>query len=148
MPMSVEEMKAIPRRVTVEAWNRGNLDVLTELIATDFVRHTPLRPDGIRGVEGFKQHVAATRAAFPDAEFTIDDEIAEGDTVVNRWTFRGTHRGDFGGITPTGRTVAVTGIAIVRFQGGQIAEIWDEADALGLLRQLGVIPAASQSRGQ
>ena len=142
--MSSEQHKAIPRRITEEAWNRGNLDILDELIAPDFIRHTPLRPEGIHGIEGFKQHVAGTRAAFPDAEFLIEDEIAEGDRVVNRWTFRGTHRGEFGGIPATGKAVTMTGRGIVRIADGKVAEIWDEADALGLLRQLGVIPTPGQ----
>lgn len=143
--MFTEQNKAIARRVTDEAWNRGNLAVLDELIAHDFVRHTPLRPDGIHGVEGFKQHVAGVRAAFPDAEFAIEDEIAEGDRVVNRWVFRGSHQGEFAGIPATGTKVAMTGIGIVRIVDGKIAEIWDEADALGLLRQLGVLPAPDQT---
>jgi steroid delta-isomerase-like uncharacterized protein len=144
--MSIEQNKAIPRRVTDEAWNRGNLAVLDELIAPDFVRHTPLRPEGVRGIEGFKHHVVTTRAAFPDAQFTIGDEIAEGDKVVNHWTFRGTHQGEFGGIPPTGKTVTMTGIAIVRIADGKVAEIWDEVDALGLLRQLGVLPTPESAK--
>lgn len=145
--MSIENNKAILRRITDEAWNRGDLAVLDELIHREFVRHTPLRPDGIHGVEGFKQHVASARAAFPDAVFVIEDEIAEGDRVVNRWGFRGTHRADFAGIPATGKAVAMTAITIVRFADGKVAEIWDEADALGLLRQLGVIPALGDAKG-
>jgi steroid delta-isomerase-like uncharacterized protein len=141
--MLTDEMKAIPRRITDDAWNRGNLDVLAAFVAPDFVRHTPRRPDSIRGVEGFKQHVTTTRAAFPDAEFLIEDEVAEGDWIVNRWTFRGTHRADFGGIPATSAFVTMTGISFVRVADGEVAEIWDEVDALGLLRQLGVMPAPS-----
>lgn len=93
---------------------------------------------------GFKQHVVGTRAGFPDAQFTIDDEIAEGDKVVNHWTFCGTHQGEFAGIPSTGKAVTMTGMGIVRIADGKVAEIWDEFDALGLLRQLGVIPTPGQ----
>ena len=145
--MSREANKAIPRRITDEAWNRGNLAILDELVAPDFVRHTPLRPEGIHGIEGFKDHVARLRAGFPDAQFLIEDEIAEGDRVVNRWTFRGTHRGDFAGIPATGKAVTMTAIGIVRIADGKIAEIWDEADAMGVLQQLGVLPMPDQPDG-
>jgi steroid delta-isomerase-like uncharacterized protein len=88
-----------------------------------------------------KGAVQLFRTAFPDLHFTIEDEIAEGDTVVSRWTARGTHRGEFMGTPPTGRTIAVTGMDILHFVDGRIRENWAAFDALGLLQQLGAIPA-------
>ena len=85
------------------------------------------------------------RSAFPDIQFTIEDLIAEGDKIVTRYTARGTHRGDLQGIPPTGRQVTVTGIIISRFANGKFVEGWLDFDALGMLQQLGVIPAPGQA---
>jgi predicted ester cyclase len=78
--------------------------------------------------------------AFPDLHFTIEDQIAEGDKVVNRVTARGTHLGDFRGIPPTGKQVTVAGITIDRIAGGKLVESWTSWDFLGILQQLGVVP--------
>ena len=80
------------------------------------------------------------RTAFPDAQYTIEDQIAEGDTVMTRWSGRGTHQGPLMGIPPTGKQSTVTGMSIGRSEGGKIVEVWTEFDLLGVLQQLGVIP--------
>jgi steroid delta-isomerase-like uncharacterized protein len=85
-------------------------------------------------------YVAALRDAFPDVHITIEDQVAEGDRVVTRWTARGTHTGAFQGIPPTGKRGSMTGIDINRFADGKVVECWTNADDLGLLQQLGVIP--------
>jgi steroid delta-isomerase-like uncharacterized protein len=83
------------------------------------------------------------RAAFPDTRMTIEDEIAEGDKVVIRWTIRGTHKGEYMGIAPTGKEVTVTGISVYRIERGKIVEDWSNNDMLGMLQQLGAIPSLS-----
>ena len=83
-------------------------------------------------------------AAFPDLHHTVEDQVAEGDTVVTRMTLRGTHHGEFRGIAPTGKPIVVSLIGIDRFENGKFAEQWSQLDTLGLLQQLGVIPAPGQ----
>ena len=137
--MSVEENKAIDRRFTEELFNKGNLAVVDELVATNFVDHS-----GFPGVtpdrEGYKQFATISRTALPDFHTTIEDIIAEGDKVVQRFTARGTHKGEFMGIPPTGKQVTVAGIAIHRITDGKIVENWVNMDMLGMMVQLGVVP--------
>ena len=95
----------------------------------------------IRGSEGAKQYVSAFRSGFPDLHFTIEDQVAEGDIVVTRWTARGTHRGEFQGVPATGRKIQLAGTDIDRFVGGRVVECWAHVDELGLMRQLGVVEA-------
>lgn len=141
--MSAEENKALARRGFEEVWSRGNLDLADELLAADFVG----RPGGetIRGREAAKEYVARMRAAFPDITFTIEDQIAEGDMVATRWTATGTHEGDLMGVPPTGKQVTVTGITIQRFADGKVAEGWTSLDTLGMLQQVGAVPAPAQA---
>ena len=103
-------------------FNEGNLDVADEILAPDFVLHAPFDPRELRGPEAVKQFVSAYRNAFPDGHTTIEDQIAEGDEAVNRWTATGTHQGEFQGIAPTGNRVEVTGIDIVRIAEGKLTE--------------------------
>lgn len=140
-----EENKALVRRVFEDVWNKGNLAVVDELCATNYLGHQPSIPEGIRGPEGFKQFVTMYRTAFPDVQFTIEDMIAEGDKVVDRWTARGTHKGALMDIPPTGKQVTVTGMGIVRIEGGKAVEAWGNFDQLGLLQQLGVVPPIGQA---
>ena len=135
----VEENKAIVRRAFEEVWNQGKLDVIDEIFAIDYVGHMPGSPD-LHGPKGFKQFVTMNRTAFPDIQFTVEDQIAEGDKVVIRWSSTGTHKGELMGIPPTGVQVTSTGIGISRISGGKAVEDWDNWDALGMLQQLGVIP--------
>jgi predicted SnoaL-like aldol condensation-catalyzing enzyme len=98
--MSVEENKALARRVLEEMFNKGNLEVADELLAPDYVDHDPAMPEDVRGPEGFKEYVRAYRSAFSDIHIRIEEQIAEGDKVVTRWTGTGTHDGDLAGIAP------------------------------------------------
>ena len=141
--MSSEENKAITRRLFEEVLNRGNLALADEIVSPDNVFHTPTGP--VQGLEGYKQFVNMYLCAFPGLQFTIEDEIAEGDKVVTRYTARGTHRGDLLGIPPTGKQATVTGIVIGRFANGKLVEGWLDFDALGMLQQLGVVPAPGQA---
>ena len=135
-----EKNKAIALRGFEEVWNQGNLDVVDEIYAIDYVGYMPGSLE-IQGTEGFKQFVNMYRTAFPDIKFTIEDQIAEGDKVVTRWTGTGTLKGELMGIPPTGVQVTSTGIDILRFAGGKIVEVWVNMDDLGMLQQLGVVPA-------
>ncbi|MGZ8688734.1 MAG: ester cyclase [Gaiellaceae bacterium] len=136
----VSANKEIIRRVVDGVWMDRNFAVVDELIAQDYVGHDPTQPEQIRGRDGFKQFVGMYQAAFHDATVTIDDQIAEGDRVVTRWTGRGTHTGELMGIAPTGKEITVSGITVSRLAGGKIAEEWELMDALGMLVQLGAVP--------
>jgi predicted ester cyclase len=139
--MSAEENKAVVRREIEELFNHtGNLDATEEFFAPNYVGHEPTSGD-IRGIEGAKQFAATYRQAFPDLQLTVEDQVAEGDKIVTRFSARGTHQGeteDFG--PPTGNRMEITGIAIARFAEGKIVEDWTNFDALGLMQQLGLVP--------
>jgi steroid delta-isomerase-like uncharacterized protein len=143
--MSTEDNKAIIRRQYEEAINEQKLDLLDELIGPDYVSHDPTLPEPIRGVEGLKEYAGGYFTAFPDLQFTIEEQIAEGDTVVTRWTARGTHEGELFGIAPTGKRTTTTGVSIERLADGKIVESHDQWDALGLMQQLGVAPALTEA---
>ena len=137
-----EQNKVMVRRTCEEIWNRGNLAVIDERFASDYLGHSSAE---IQGPESAKQFAAAMRSAFPDFHYTVEDQIAEGDRVVTRWTARGTHEGEFQGIPPTGKQVTITGIGIFRIANGKIIESWTNADMLGLMQQLGAVPAPGQA---
>ncbi|MGH3085896.1 MAG: ester cyclase [Rubrobacteraceae bacterium] len=139
--MSAEENKAAARRFFVDAFGEGKLEVLDEILAADAVAHDPANPQYTGGSESAKGLVSMYRSAFPDLRFEIDDMISEGDMVATRWTASGTHEGDLPDIPATGRRSTVSGITIDRFEGGKVTESWTNWDTLGMLQQLGVIPA-------
>ena len=145
--MSAEANKTVIRRLTDEALNQGNMDLLDHVLADTFTYHDPANP-GVTSRDDYKQFVTALRTTFPDIHFTIEDEAADGEQLAVRWTMRGTHRGDLvmpeGPIPPTGKQVQVSGITLIRFTGGKVAEEWQNADNLGFLQQLGVIPTPGQ----
>jgi steroid delta-isomerase-like uncharacterized protein len=135
------ENKAIFARWFDEAWNSGNYDVAYELVGEEFTAHGAGGQVIKQGPAGVIELVKAWRTGFPDGHMTIDDLIAEGDKVVARTTWRGTHNGEFNGIPPTGNYVTVTSIGIDRIQDGKIVEGWGELDMLGMMQQLGAIPS-------
>ena len=134
-----EQNKAAQRRLYEEVFNKGNLSVIDEVVSPDIVDHNP-GPGVPPTREGFKQFVSTNRAAFPDIRIEVNDILAEGEKVVARFTMRGTHRGELMGIAPTGKQVTVSGIDILRWEGGKAVEHWGNMDDLGLLQQLGVVP--------
>jgi steroid delta-isomerase-like uncharacterized protein len=143
--MSAEQNKANSRRFYEEVCNKGNLDLLDELADPNTLTHQAGGANDIRGREALKQFVKMYYTAFPDLRFTVEDQVAEGDKVVTRWSSEGTHKGELMGIAPTGKHAAgVTGISIDRYSGGKFAEGWTNWDTLGLMQQLGVIPAVGQ----
>jgi steroid delta-isomerase-like uncharacterized protein len=135
--MSEEEVSTLVNRFTDEAWNGGNLDLIDELFAADYVGHDAPRPDPVQGPEGMKDFLRMYHHAFSDAHITLDDVIIKDDKVVTRWTGRGTHDGDLMGIPPTGKKIEFVGIRIFRVAEGKIAEGWVVWDTFGLMRQLG-----------
>jgi steroid delta-isomerase-like uncharacterized protein len=140
-----EENKALAHRFHLDIFQRGNFVVVDHLISPNFVWHAPgTPPEWTQGPEGVRRAAAAVRAAYPDLDFTHEDTLAEGDRVMIRWTMRGTHNGPLMGTPPTGKSVTVTGVDIFRIAGGQIVELWQHWDQLGMLQQLGVIPAPEQ----
>jgi steroid delta-isomerase-like uncharacterized protein len=145
--VSAEENKAVSRRVAEEVFNGGNVDLADELYAPDYVLHDPSLPEDLHGPEGIKRYAAMTLGAFPDIRVAVEDQVAEGDKVVSRWTATGTHTGDLMGIPPTGRRVEISGVTINRFSGGKIAEDWYQSDDLGMMQQLGVVPSGEQPGG-
>ena len=143
--MSAGENKAIARRIPLEVFNAlGNLAVLDEVLAADFVDHS-LPPDVPPGVEGIKQLARTWLAAFPDCQYTVEVDFAEGDLVAHRVTGRATMTGEFMGMPPTGKTATWTETHIIRFANGKIVEHWGNQDDLGMLQQLGLIPEPAQA---
>ena len=142
--MSTEENKAILHHEMEEVWNKGNMAVVDELVASSFVLNDPSQPTEVRGPEGLKQYVTAFRMAFPDLHVTFEDMVAEGDKVASRITLRGTHKGELAGIPATGKQVTITGISIDRLEAGKFVETFVIADVLGMMQQLGVVPSPGQ----
>jgi steroid delta-isomerase-like uncharacterized protein len=130
--------KALSQRFT-ELFSTGDEALADEVLSPDIVVHGTAGDGELRGIERVKAFVAGYRSAFPDARSTVEDQVAEGDRVVTRWRARGTHRGDLGGIPPTGREFTMDGITVERIADGRIAEVWVARDELGLLGQLGVL---------
>ena len=140
--MTAEENKAKMRRLLEEAFGQGNVDVVDEVLDPDFVCYDPNSETGeIRGADTIKGEIEYFRNAVPDLTYTVEDQIAEGDKVVTRYTVSGTPQGEFFGVAPTGERITMSGISIDRFEGGKIVEEWPEYDLLGVMRQLGAVPA-------
>lgn len=139
--MSTEQNKSIVRRWIEEGWNKGNLSLVDQVYTADVVQHDPGSPVPVTSSAALKQYVGVFLGALPDLHFTIDDLIAEGDKVAWRFTSHGTQTGPLMNIPPTGKGSDVTGMVFFRLVDGKIAEVWVNYDNLGLLQQLGVIPA-------
>jgi steroid delta-isomerase-like uncharacterized protein len=135
------ENKALARRFFLEAFNDGNLGVIDELAAPGIVNHDSAMPEPMVGIDAVKAAVAGYRTGFPDLRITIEEQVAEGDSVVTRWSARGTHGGDLMGMPATGKQATVTGITIDRFENGLVVETRTNWDTLGMLQQLGAVPA-------
>jgi steroid delta-isomerase-like uncharacterized protein len=121
--MGAEENKAVARRILEEVWSKGNLAAIDELYAPTYVDHDPANP-GVQGHDGVRQLVTTYRRAFPDLQFTVEEQIAEGDMVVTRWTARGTYRGELQGRPAAGKQITVPGIGIARIVDSKDGEDW------------------------
>jgi len=135
----------LSRRIFEDVWNRKNLTAIDDLMSVDYDHHDA-GTIAASGIEGYRQFVSSYLNAFPDARFTIDDVFTDGQNEITRWTVSGTHEGELAGIPRTGRRFSVTGISIARIVNGRIAESWNNWDALGLMQQLGVVPAEAKGR--
>jgi predicted ester cyclase len=138
--MATDENTAVVRRFW-EGFNAHNLDVWDEVCTTDFINHDPGLPTPDADLATIKQTIGTLQAAFPDMTSVEDDVIAAGDKVVTRRTLRGTHKGEFMGVVATGREVVFSGVWLAQLSNGKIKEQWVYFDALGLLLQIGAIPA-------
>jgi steroid delta-isomerase-like uncharacterized protein len=141
-----EPNKAIVRRLFEELWNKGNLSLADELFSPNYAHYDPSTPDVGRGPESEKKRATLYRTAFPDLRLTIEDIIAEGETVMARWSCRGTHKGDLSGIAPTGKQFTISGVTIARLVNGKLVEGWVNWDALGIMQQLGVVPELAKAK--
>jgi steroid delta-isomerase-like uncharacterized protein len=133
--------KAIIREFVEETLNKGNVDAAERFVHRDVVEQVPLPGQG-PGLDGLKDVLRGMRAAFPDLHFRIEEQIAEGDKVVTRFEWTGTHRREFLGIPATGRSVKVWGVVIDRLVDGKLADTRIIMDTLGMMVQMGVIPGA------
>lgn len=136
--MSIEDNKNTVRRFFEEGPSKGDLRAADELLAPDFALHTPL--PSAPGIQGMNDVISACRAAFEHLNVTVEDMVAENDRVAARFTARGIHKGAFMGLPPTGKSITMTGIEVFRMENGRIAELWGEANLLGLMQQLGILP--------
>jgi steroid delta-isomerase-like uncharacterized protein len=132
--------KRVVRRLIDELWNQGNPSAAEELFTPNYTHHDPSTSDFGRGPESEVKRMNLYRGAFPDLRITIENIISESDTVMARWSCHATHKGELNGIAPTGKTIDLTGISVVRLSGGKVAEGWVQWDTLGMLQQLGVVP--------
>ena len=136
-----EENKALLNRWFEEVWNKGNGDVIDELLAEDGVIHglTDASGQPVRGIQAFREFHTQFRGAFPNVNVTLEDVVAEGDKVVARCSVQGMHTGDNLGFAATNAPVEFEGIAIVKVKNGKIVEAWNQFDFLQMNRQLGVL---------
>lgn len=138
---TIEQNKRLITRYFDEVWNQGKLEVLNELIAPNYINHSPGAPNPKPGPEGLKPIVEALRKGMPDVHYTIQDMVVTSDKVAVRLEMTGTHTGNFFGLAPTGKQVTVSQFQIERIENGKIVEHWRQTDDLGLMRQLGLLPS-------
>jgi steroid delta-isomerase-like uncharacterized protein len=132
-----EQNKAIASRLLDALWNKQDFTVVDELVPEDYDGHSSTE---IHGPEGAKAFASMLRMAFPDFQFAIEDQIAEGDRVVTRWSGGGTHSGEFLGAPATGNYITLTGLTIFRIVDGKLRDGWTNEDLLGFMTQLGAVP--------
>jgi steroid delta-isomerase-like uncharacterized protein len=137
--VSAEENKAIMRRY-FSVFEQGNIDLLDELLAPDYVNHTPATPDLPTGPEGVKGVVSMFRSGMPDLKVVIEDMIAEGDKVATRYTLEGTHEGELFGVPPTGQRLSIKSFTVERVSDSKIRDHWRVSDNLDMMQQLGIFP--------
>lgn len=137
--MDQETSRALVSRIASDIWNRGDLDVVDDVMAPDARYHGPHMPDGEGDRESWRRAIAMYRSAFPDSHVVFEEMICSGDTVIGRWSATGTHLGELPGMAPTGQRIAIGGITIYRLADGKIVEAWEQLDLLGMWQQLGVV---------
>jgi steroid delta-isomerase-like uncharacterized protein len=133
------------QRLFEEPW-RGNWDVIDEVVAPDYIGHDSGQAEPIRGPEALREYLRAYSDAFPDARLTVHEQVAEAGKVATRWSARGTHAGEIAGIPATGKEVTVFGLTISTLSShGKVSEQWTTWDRLGMLVQLGAVPAVAEA---
>jgi steroid delta-isomerase-like uncharacterized protein len=132
------DFKEMAIRYVDNAWNRGNLDVLDDLMTPDFVDHGASAGE-TSSLEEHKDLIRMTRSAFPDLFNRVEDLVSEDNKVAIRWTAEGTHQGKWRGIAPTGKRIAISGVTILRIEGGKITERWSYYDSSYLLQLSGIL---------
>ena len=137
-----EAAQEVVRRFTDEVWNKGNLDFIDEVVAPEYHGWDPTTGD-IQGPAALRDIVQMYRSAFPNMEMTIDLIVSDGDWVITKWTARGTNTGELMGMPATGKDATVSGIQMERIVGGKFVESHGIFDALGMLQQMGVVPAGA-----
>lgn len=138
--MSAQQSRQLIFRYFDEVWNQGRLEVLDEIIASDYVNHSPSVPNPRPGPDDLKPIVRAMRAGIPDLHYQILDTVVTADKVAIHLRVTGTHSGDLFGMAPTGRAIDVRQMQIEWIQNGRIWQHWRVTDELALMRQLGVVP--------
>ena len=144
--MSMAANKDTIRRFVEEGLNKRNAALIDEVYSADYVGHDPERP-APRSIEDLKMGMVGLLGnVFPDAQYSIDGLFAEDDMVIWHWTFRATHQGELMGIPPTGKTISFSGVNLFRVSNGKVVEDWVYRDTVGMLRQLGAMPAPGRGR--
>jgi steroid delta-isomerase-like uncharacterized protein len=139
--MTAESNKIVMGRF-LEFINTASESLAQELISPDAIFHVAGSPETMRGPAGYLTIIGMMRGGFPDIQWTVEEMVAEGDKVAARFTMRGTHQGTFFGVPPTGKKISVQTMNIYRLSGGQFVEEHGQPDMLGLLQQIGAVPAA------
>ena len=137
--MSAEESKGIVRQFW-GVWGEGNIELVDELLAPDYVNHSPATPELPTGPDGVKGVVAMFRSGMPDLRVLVGDMIAEGDKVATRYTLEGTHEGELFGVPPTGQRLSIKSFTVERVSDGKIRDHWRVSDTLDMMQQLGIFP--------
>lgn len=136
------DLRELSHRLLDEVWNKRNMNLIDELISPEFVIHDPNHTS--KGREEYKNFVHTYLTAFPDTVLTVQDQVADGSTVATRWTATGTHQGPLNGIPGSGRRVTIEGVSFSKAADGKFVESWNNWDSLGMLRQIGAVPAQSE----
>jgi steroid delta-isomerase-like uncharacterized protein len=141
-----DENKTIVRQLYEEVWNKRRLELVDEIISPSHALHDPNLTDSAIGPEAYKRQVTRFVTAFPDLCFNVEDMFGERDKLAVAWTISGTHKGEFMGIPATDKKVSVDGITLNHIVNGKIMDSYISWDSLGLMRQLGVVPALGQAK--
>jgi len=140
------EAKAIVRRLYEEVWNKRRLELVSDLISPSHALHDNNSSGSSVGPEAYRAEIAVYLAAFPDLRFTVEDTVAEKDKVAASWTISGTHKGEFWGVRPTNKKISLDGITIHHIANGKIIDSYISSDTVGLMCQLGLVPARPQRK--
>jgi len=140
------DSKAIVRRLYEDVWNKRKLEMVSDIISPSHALHDNNSSGSSVGPEAYRAQVAVFLAAFPDLRFTVEDTVAEKDKVAASWTISGTHKGEYLGVRPTNKKISMDGITIHHIANGRIIDSYISSDFLGLMRQLGLVPARPQRK--